>query len=199
LGEADLSYQLFARETAGADVELMLDVNCAWSLTEARKRAEALKEFHLKWLEEAIWSPENYDGLADLLRTCGIPIAAGENVHTLMDFERLMKAGAVDFVQPSPAKAGSVSGPSKVYSIAAVRNVAVMLHSFYDGPGLLAAIHAAAALGAAEAMIEWRVFDLEAQVYAGALAPKDSRISAPQKPGLGIEPDLHVIQRFLMI
>jgi hypothetical protein len=37
-----------------------------------------------------------------------------------------------------------------------------MLHSFYDGPGLLPAIHTAAALGAGETMIEWRAFDLEA-------------------------------------
>jgi hypothetical protein len=56
----------------------------------------------------------------------------------------------------------STDGSGKVYSIAAVRNVAVMLHSFYDGPGLLAAIHTAAALGAGETMIEWRAFDLEA-------------------------------------
>ena len=49
--------------------------------------------------------------------------------------------------------------------------VTVMLHSFYDGPGLLAAIHATAALGGSQAMVEWREFDLEAQIYGGALAP----------------------------
>jgi len=47
-----------------------------------------------------------------------------------------------------------------------------MLHSFYDGSGLLAAIHTAATLGAAETTIDWRVFDLAAQLYAGALTPK---------------------------
>lgn len=146
-----------------------------------------------------IWTPENYHGLAALRRTCGIPIAAGENVHTLMDFARLMKAGAVDFVQPGPAKAGGVSELCEVYSIAAVRNVAVVPHSFYDGPGLLAAIHTTVALGTAETMIEWRVFDLEAQLYTGALAPKDGRVPVPHKPGLGIESDPDVIRRFLMI
>lgn len=33
---------------------------------EAGKKAEALKEIGLKWLEEPIWPPENYDGLAEL-------------------------------------------------------------------------------------------------------------------------------------
>jgi len=188
-----------AREEAGPDVELMLDVNCAWTLTEGRARAEELKEFRLKWLEEPIWPPENYDGLAELRRSSGIPIAAGENISTLMDFERLMARGAVDFVQPSVAKMGGVSALGGVFSIAAVRNVTVMPHTFYDGPGLLAAIHAAAALGTPETMIEWRVFDLEAQLYGDALAPKGGRLSAPQKPGLGVDPDPDVIRAYLRV
>lgn len=55
--------------------------------------------------------------LAELRRTCGIPIAAGENVSTPMDFERLM-AGAVDFVQPSVAKMGGITELTKIFSIA---------------------------------------------------------------------------------
>ena len=154
-----------------AYVHLTLDVNCAWTLSEARARAEELKEFHLKWLEEPIWPPENYDALAQLRKKCSIPIAAGENVSTLMEFERLMAASAVDFVQPSVAKMGGISELCKVFPIAVVRNVTLMPHVFYDGPGLLAAIHVTAAMGTTDAMIEWRYFDLEAQVYGGALFP----------------------------
>ena len=73
-------------------------------------------------------APENYDGLAQLRRACRI-------ASTLMDFDRLMGAGAVDFVQPSPAKMGGISELCKVFPIAAVRNIAVMPHCFYDGPG----------------------------------------------------------------
>jgi L-alanine-DL-glutamate epimerase-like enolase superfamily enzyme len=98
-----------AREEAGPDIALTLDVNCPWTLTEARARGEDLKEVNLKWLEEPIWSPENFDGLAELRRTGGIPIAAGENVYTLLDFERLLAADAVDFVQPWPKWAVSAN------------------------------------------------------------------------------------------
>jgi len=185
LHEIEIPAVRAAREEAGA-----------WTLHEARRKAEDLKEFRLKWLEEPIWPPENYDGLAQLRKSCGIPIAAGENVSTLTDFDRLMAAGAVDFVQPSPAKMGGISELCKVIPVAAVRNVPVMPHTFYDGPGLLAAIHAMTALGTAESMIEWRCFDLEAQLYGGALAPKGGRIAAPQGPGLGIEPDPGVIRAY---
>ena len=187
-----------AREEA-PDAEIMLDVNCAWTLNEARRRAEELKEVNLKWLEEPVWPPENYDGLAQLRRTCGIPIAAGENVSTLMDFERLMAAGAVDLVQPSPAKMGGITELCKVFPIAAMSNTTVMPHSFYDGPGLLAAIHATAALGSTDAMIEWRRFDLEAQLYGDVLAPQRGCIPVPHGPGLGIDPDPGVIRAYMRV
>ena len=127
-----------------------------------RARAEELKEIRLKWLEEPLWPPENFDGLAELRRSRGIPIAAGENVYTLLDFKRLLDAKAVDFVQPSVAKMGGVSEMRTVFPLAAVHNIAVMPHSFYDGPGLLAAIHLTAACGTVDSMIEWRRFDVEA-------------------------------------
>jgi L-alanine-DL-glutamate epimerase-like enolase superfamily enzyme len=146
LHEIELPAVRAARDEAGPEIELTLDVNCPWSLPEARAKAEELKEIRLKWLEEPIWPPENYAALAQLRRVCGIPIAAGENSSTLMDFERLLAVEAVDFVQPSVAKMGGITELLKVFPIAAVRNVTVMPHCFYDGPGLLAAIHVIAAL-----------------------------------------------------
>jgi L-alanine-DL-glutamate epimerase-like enolase superfamily enzyme len=131
-----------------------------------------------------------------LRRATGIPIAAGENIYALVDFERLLAAKAVDFVQPSPAKMGGISELRKVFPLAAVHNTTVMPHSFYDGPGLLAAIHATAALGTGDSMIEWRWFDLEATIYGRALRPKHGRISVPQGAGLGIDPDPDVIGKF---
>ena len=196
LHEIELLAIRAAREEAGHDVALTVDVNCPWTLNQARSMAEQLKPLGLKWLEEPLWPPENFDGLAELRKTGGIPIAAGENVYTLMDFERLLAARAVDFVQPSPAKMGGISELRKIFTLAAVHNVPVMPHSFYDGPGLLAAIHATAALGTVDSMIEWRLFDLEANIYGGALTPKRGRISVPQGPGLGIDPDPDIIRTF---
>jgi L-alanine-DL-glutamate epimerase-like enolase superfamily enzyme len=195
LHEIELPAIRAACEEVGPDIELMLDVNCPWTLHKARQMTGELKSVGLKWLEEPLWPPENFDGLAEL-RTNGIPIAAGENVYTLMDFQRMLTAKAVDFVQPSPAKMGGVSELSKIFSLAAIHNTTVMPHSFYDGPGLLAAIHATAALGTADSMIEWRQFDLEATIYGNQLTPKAGRISVPQGPGLGIDPDPEVVRAF---
>lgn len=185
-----------AREEAGPDVELINDASCSWTLTEARTVAQELEAVSLKFLEEPLWPPENFDGLAELRRTSGIPIGAGENVSTLMEFERMLAARAVDFVQPSPAKMGGISELRKVFPLAAMHNIPVMTHSFYDGPGLLAAVHATAALGTADSMIEWRRFDLEATIYGDALTTQGGRIAVPRAPGLGIDPDLDVVSAY---
>jgi L-alanine-DL-glutamate epimerase-like enolase superfamily enzyme len=194
LHEIELPSIRAAREVAGPEIDIMLDVNCPWTLNEAQSMAPALREIRPLWLEEPLWPPENYHGLAQLRLTGGIPIAAGENASTLLDFEHLLAAGAVDFVQPSPAKMGGLTELRKVFALAAARNVTVMVHSFYDGPGLLAAIHASAALGTGDSMIEWRDFDLEATLYRDALRVENGRIQVPQGPGLGIEPDPDVLR-----
>lgn len=196
LHEIELPAIRAARDESGPDVELTLDVNCPWTLTQARAMADDLKPIDLKWLEEPLWPPENFDGLAELRRVTGIPISAGENIYTLMDFERLLATRSVDFVQPSPAKMGGISELRKVFPLAAIHNTTVMPHSFYDGPGLLAAIHATAALGTADSMVEWRWFDLEAAIYGRAFRPKRGRISVPQGAGLGFDPDPDVIGKF---
>ncbi|OBI99437.1 L-alanine-DL-glutamate epimerase [Mycobacterium alsense] len=193
LHESGLPAIRAAREEAGPDVELIVDAGCSWTLAEAGVVAEELGAVRLKFLEEPLWPPENFGGLAELRRTTGIPISAGENASTLLEFERMLSARAIDFVQPSPAKLGGISELRKVFPLAAVHNVPVMTHSFYDGPGLLAALHATAALGTRDSMIEWRWFDLEAAIYGPAFAPKAGRVSVPQRPGLGIDPDPDVI------
>ncbi|OBH37637.1 L-alanine-DL-glutamate epimerase [Mycobacterium intracellulare] len=196
LHEGDMSAIVAAREEAGPDVELIVDAGCPWTVTEAGARARELKAVRLKFLEEPLWPPENYDGLAELRRATGIPLSAGENASTLLEFERMLATGAVDFVQPSPAKMGGITELCKVFPLAAVHNIPVMTHSFYDGPGLLAALHVTAALGTADSMIEWRWFDLEASIYGDALTPKGGRITVPRGPGLGIDPDPEVVRAY---
>jgi L-alanine-DL-glutamate epimerase-like enolase superfamily enzyme len=158
--------------------------------------AEKLRPFKLRWLEEPVWPPENYAGLARVRAEGGIPVAAGENASTVMDFQHLLEAKSVDFIQPSPSKMGGITELKKVFAMANAHNVAVMVHTFYDGPGLLASVHTSAALGGPQSLVEWRYFDLEAQLYGDAIIPTNGSITVPQTPGLGLEPDLDVIRKY---
>ena len=160
--------------------------------------AEQLRPLHLTWLEEPVWPPENYEGLAEVRAVGAVEIAAGENVGTVLEFGRILDAGAVDYLQPSPAKMGGVTELRKVLTLADVHNVTVMPHTFYEGPGLQAGIHTIAVLGTDDSMVEWRYFDLEAHVYGDALTADGGRVTVPQGPGLGMDPDPEVIKDYLL-
>jgi L-alanine-DL-glutamate epimerase-like enolase superfamily enzyme len=177
-----------AREAAGTGVPIMLDVNCAWSPKEARGFAEELIDIELHWLEEPIWPPENFAGLADLRAEAGIPIAAGENACTAWQFRAMFDAGAVDYAQPSVTKVGGVSEFLKIATLAETENVALAPHSPYFGPGFLATLQLLAALPAIESIERFYV-DLDEDLYAGALAPANGAIAVPAGPGLGLDPD----------
>jgi L-alanine-DL-glutamate epimerase-like enolase superfamily enzyme len=201
LHEIEVAPTRAAREAAGADIDIMLDVNCPWTLRQALDMAEKLRPLNLRWLEEPVWPPEDHAALAQIRARGGIPVAAGENATTVAQFKHLFEAGAVDFVQPSPAKMGGISELRKVFTLAAAYNVTVMPHSFYDGPAFLAGVHVNAALGQSSAagvgsMVEWRYFDLETRLYGNEAIPINGTIAVPQSPGLGFDPDPEVISRY---
>ncbi len=195
LHEVDVAPTRAAREAAGPAVPIMLDVNCPWSVQEALHMAQQLESVDLLWLEEPVWPPENIAGLAEVRAAGGIPVASGENLATLMQFRQLLEAGAVDYVQPSPTKMGGISELARVFTLARAHNATVMPHSFYDGPGLLAAVHVNAALGIGS-LVEWRYFDLEARLYGERMVPQAGFIEVPDGPGLGFDPDPQILARY---
>lgn len=198
LHEIEVAAVRAAREAAGPAPRIMNDVNCPWSRQQALDMAAQMRPFDLHWLEEPVWPPEDYAGLAQVRARSGIAIAAGENNATLMQFQHMLAAGAVDYVQPSPIKMGGVSELCKVFTLAAAHGVTVMPHSFYDGPGFLAGVHVNAALGQGS-LVEWRYFDLEARLYGERFVPQGGSVEVPQGPGLGADPDPAVIRKYRVV
>lgn len=73
------------RQHLGEDFPLMADANMRWSVDEAIRAARALQEQNLVWLEEPT-IPDDIAGHARIVRDGGVPIATGENLHTLHEF-----------------------------------------------------------------------------------------------------------------
>jgi L-alanine-DL-glutamate epimerase-like enolase superfamily enzyme len=183
-----------ARSAVGPDVAVMTDVNCPWSVREAIDMARAFAPYHLHWLEEPVWPPEDHKGLARV-RAEGTRIAAGENAAGLHDFRSLFEAGAVDIAQPSVTKIGGITEMLKIASLAEAFGVELVPHCAYFGPGYLASLHVVASRPT-ETLLERIHADHEATPWGPWTEIKNGLAAVPDGPGLGVEPDMKVIERY---
>ncbi|MFM0151832.1 mandelate racemase/muconate lactonizing enzyme family protein [Paraburkholderia sediminicola] len=183
-----------AREALPAEVELMVDVNCPWSAEEAATQAARLHSQGLAWLEEPVWPPDDYAGLARVRRS-GVPIAAGENAAGIAGIRQYLESGAVDVLQPSVTKLGGVTAVREAIALANRHGVRVVPHCFFYGPGLLATAHLVASLPDTVAL-EMPAVRFDALLHpAMALRPT---LMLPDTPGLGFAPDEEVLRRHLI-
>ncbi|MEO8559261.1 MAG: mandelate racemase/muconate lactonizing enzyme family protein [Rhodospirillales bacterium] len=184
-----------ARRAIGPDVALTVDTNCPHRFDGALAMAKSFAAHDLLWLEEPLWPPEDWAGLARIGKDSAIAIAAGENASTLADFHHMLAAGAVTYAQPSVTKIGGLTGFLDVLTLAKSKNVKVAPHSPYFGPGLIASIHIVAAQGD-PMMVERFYCDLEASPMGDAIVAQGGFMAVPQAPGLGITMDESVIARY---
>jgi len=195
LHQIDVESLRRARDLAGEDAYIMMDINCAWTPEEAIEMAQLCEPEDLYWLEEPLWPPEDFEGLAQLGSVSGIPIATGENACTVYQFRRMLEAGAATFIQPSVTKAGGISEWRKIAALAEAYNVTIAPHSPYFGAGLLATAHLAAATPRA-AWLEYLYVTPEANIFYDFMGVQDGVFTVPDGPGLGLEIDREVIERY---
>ncbi|MCH9045025.1 MAG: mandelate racemase/muconate lactonizing enzyme family protein [SAR324 cluster bacterium] len=184
-----------AREVIGEDVPLTVDINCEWSPFEAARMAEAMHEYELFWLEEPVWPPEDYLGLAQVQASTGVPLSSGENACTAHQFKAMMDAGAVTYLQPSVTKVGGIAEWLNVARLVQLNGFELAPHSPYFGPGLAATLHLIAHTGQGR-WIEKIYFDLEVELFKEPLQLAGGVYTVPDGPGLGVELNWEALAAF---
>jgi L-alanine-DL-glutamate epimerase-like enolase superfamily enzyme len=184
-----------AREAIGPDIVLTVDASCAWTLPQSIDMAKQLRPCDLTWLEEPLWPPEDYAGLARLKAESGMPVAAGENAGTFADIAQLIGTAGVDYVQPSITKIGGVSAMRRIAAMAHRAGTRIAPHSPYFGPGLIATIHFAASLPE-KPPVERFYLDLEASPLGALVEAPGGFMRVPNGPGLGIAVDEAVLVKY---
>jgi L-alanine-DL-glutamate epimerase-like enolase superfamily enzyme len=195
LHQLDVESLSATRKAGGDEIDIMMDVNCAWSPEDALGRARKFSPFNLLWLEEPIWPPEDFESLARLGSNGGIPIGCGENACTVYQFHQMLKARAASYIQPSVIKAGGISEWRKIAALAEAYNVEIAPHSPYFGPGLLATVHLIAASACAK-WLEVFYMNLESHVFKDFPVVRNGAFPVPQGPGIGLEIDTEVLEKY---
>ena len=186
------------RTAVGDGIEILVDVNGAFSTHQALEIGRALEDLGVFHFEEP--RPHyDLDGLATIADTLDIPIASGEMIYTHWEYRDLMLRGRIDIVQPDIVKVPGFTEFQRIVALASAFGKPITVHNTQPTISTVAHLHACAAYAnipyAQEYNIEptsirddWPILKEPLQVNYGYL-------DVPEGPGLGVELDEDVVQR----
>ena len=174
------------RELLGPDILLMVDANMRWTVEQAIRAARALAPYDVYWLEEPA-IPDDVEGHARIAREGGLPIASGENMHTVYEFQKLIAAAGVAFPEPDMTNLGGITPWLKVAHLAEAHNLPVTTHGVHD-----LHVHCLAAVPNAS-YLEAHGFGLE-RYMRQPLQIEEGYALAPDRPGHGVELDWDALE-----
>lgn len=194
-----------ARELLGDDMLLIVDINGNYTPDLALESIRAIERHDIHWVEEPL-PPSDLRGYAELRARSPIPLAAGEAHYTLRDFKQLIDGRCVDIVQPSIPTVGGITEAKRIAVMAQASNLRVAPHCWGGAVGLATALHFVAALPPNPhgdnipypTLIEYDMSDnpLRSRLLRKPLALEDGHLLLPDGPGLGIELDPAVVEKY---
>ena len=212
--EEDLRTVRLMREAVGPEVGLCVDAHAWWRMGERsytpaqiEQLARELAAYQLTWLEEPFPPPDRAAYIR--LREAGIvPIAAGEHESSYNGFLEIISRGAVDIAQADVPHQGGFLAVKKVLAACAEYGRRFAFHNW----GTLLECIADAQLGVCfpEEVCPWLEypcyshrgqeimypFPLADDILKEPLTIEKGDLILPTGPGLGVEVDESVIERY---
>jgi len=158
-------------------VALMVDANQQWDRASALRMARAMESFGLTWIEEPL-DAYDVEGHAALAAAIDTPIASGEMLVSAAEHFAMIRAGAVDFVQPDAARVGGITQFQRVTAMADEAHLAMAPHFAME-------LHVH--LSAAYPHNTWvEHFDWLDPLFNERQELRDGRMIVSDRPGLGV-------------
>lgn len=176
------------RREVGPRVAIMADYNQVLSVPDAIARGRVLDQYDLAWIEEPTRAYD-FEGHAAIARAVRTPICIGETWNGVPDAARSIAAAASDFIMPSIARIGGVTGWLRTAALAETHGIPLCGHAFPE-PSL----H----LLATSPMAQWLEYaDMVETILLEPMQLRDGCATAPARPGFGLEWDEKAVQNML--
>jgi len=176
------------REAVGDEVDLCVEIHRRLTPAEAVVLAQGIVEYHPFFYEDPIL-PDNFDAMGLVAHHITVPIATGERLHTVHEFEMLLARGAVQYVRPDVCMAGGISGAKKIAAVAEAHYVGVVPHN------PLSPVSTAACLQVAACIPNFAIQEYptgedqppKSEIVKSAVRCENGFLIIPDAPGIGIE------------
>jgi len=179
------------RAAVGNTADLLFGTHGQFTVSGAIRLGQLLESATPLWFEEPC-PPDIPEAMAEVARHCSVPIAAGERLTSIHEFQRLLVNG-VGILQPNLGRAGGITAGKKIAALAEVHGAQVAPH-LYSGPiGGAANIAVAATIPnflILEGIQQWGGF--HAEILTNPVRWEDGYVVPFTEPGLGTEVDENV-------
>jgi L-alanine-DL-glutamate epimerase-like enolase superfamily enzyme len=218
--EQDLETIRLIRQAVGPDFDLMVDAHTWWRMGESNYSFETIERLaremaaqRIAWLEEPL-PPHNHAAYLSLKEKDLVPLAAGEHEPDEEGYLDLILTQAVDYIQMDVCSQGGYALGRRLFPEIARRGLRFAFHSSGTALEVIAAAH----LGICwpEMVAEWLEypfyrpaaelasperlgmypFPLAAEILTEPLELDGGDLVVPRKPGLGVDVDESVIDRY---
>jgi len=176
------------REAVGEEMALYVELHSLWQPKGAERLLTALQPYRVAWTEDPL-RPDHYLALGILRETCGVPIAAGENVGAGYNaYKPLLDARAVDVAIIDIGWSGGITQAIKTAALAEQYSVPVAPHDCTGPVALAVASHFVTAVpnGFVQEVARAFYHGWYADVSAGFPAITNGHIRPPDTPGHGV-------------
>jgi L-alanine-DL-glutamate epimerase-like enolase superfamily enzyme len=193
----DCAYLEAIRRAVGDEMDVMLDVGLIWDAKTTLQRARLFEPYRLAWIEEPL-HPDDLAGYAKVAAGTDTKIAGGEEECTLAGFTRLMDQGRIDIAQVDLTRCG-LTQAMRIAAAAAQRGLPVINHNFTTDINVAASLHFLASVPNAFIM-EYCVepSEISRSLARNPIPVEDGHATVPEEPGLGVEPDPAILEKYLV-
>jgi D-galactarolactone cycloisomerase len=191
----DLAAVDAARRGAGEGNDVIVDGSHRYSLDRAVWMGGELASRGVFWFEEP-FPPEEIDLYTSLRPQIDVPLAAGENDFGVQGFREMIRADALDVVQPDACRAGGITECVRIGKLAHDAGLTVGTHTWSDAVALVANAHFVASLpNGLTVEVDQTGNPFIDELFDEPLAIEDGRLLLGDRPGLGIELDFETVRR----